>query len=378
LPHVRMFLNRIKIISRLGRKTNKKFKVGIIGVGAIAQQNHIPVWRKLGVEIIGIDKNIDLLKKVKKKYGIAKTYTSIEEALVDESIDIIDNCTPVQLHSSLTLIALEKGCHTLVEKPMATNYNDAQKIVKLAESKGLIVGVIHNTLFNPVYLKVKRLLSSLVNDKGAEIIRADIEYIKRSDDQWIVDRNHWSHQLNLGMITEILAHPLYILDDILDGRDSSLEVLTAVGRKLYVSKKYPYVKYDELFAFLENKTGKKIGTITVTLNSNREDVILRVYTTLGIIYSSLWRGVVVFKGKMIYGSKSFAVDNIKESIGILKSTLNSALLKFRGKMVPGHYFLIQDFYDAVVYNKKPLVSQEDGLRIAKLIEEITNAVISVK
>jgi predicted dehydrogenase len=140
-------------------KMSKK-KVGIVGVGAIAQQNHIPVWRKLGVEIVGIDKNIDLLEKVKKKYSITKVYTSIEEALVNESIDIIDICTPVQSHSTLTLTALEKGCHTLVEKPMATNYNDAQKIVKLAESKDLTVGVIHNTLFNPIYLRVKRLLSS--------------------------------------------------------------------------------------------------------------------------------------------------------------------------------------------------------------------------
>jgi predicted dehydrogenase len=354
----------------------EKLKVGIIGVGAIAQQNHIPVWKKLGVEIIGIDKNIDLLEKVKEKYGIAKMYTSIEEALVNENIDIIDNCTPVQLHSSLTLIALEKGCHTLVEKPMATNYNDAQKIVKLAESKGLMVGVIHNTLFNPIYLKVKKLLSNLVNNKGAEMIRADVEYVKQSDDPWIVDKNHWSHRLDLGMITEILAHPLYILDDILGGRDGSLEVLTAVGRKLHVSKKYPYVKYDELFAFLENKTDKKIGTITVTLNSNREDVILRVYTTLGIIYSSLWRGVIVLKGRMMYGAKNFIVDNIEESIGILKCTLDGMLLKFRGKMVPGHYFLIPDFYDAVIHNRKPLVSGEDGLRIAKLMEEITNTVLN--
>jgi predicted dehydrogenase len=333
---------------------NKKLKVGIVGVGANAQQNHIPVWRKLGVEIIGIDKNIDLLEKVKEKYGIAKAYTSIEEALVDESIDIIDNCAPVQLHSILTLISLEKGCHTLVEKPMATNYNDAQKIVKLAESKGLIVGVIHNSLFNPIYLKVKRLLSNLVNNKGAEMIRADVEYVKRSDNPWIVDKNHWSHQLDLGIITEILAHPLYILDDILGGRDGSLEVLTAVGRKLHVSKKYPYVKYDELFAFLENKTDKKIGTITVTLNSNREDVILRVYTTFGVIYSSLWRGTIVLKGRMVYGAKNFIVDNIEESIGILKCTLDSMLLKFRGKMVPGHYFLISDFYDAVIHNRKTI------------------------
>jgi predicted dehydrogenase len=44
---------------------NKKLKVGIVGVRVNAQQNHIPIWKKLGVEMIGIDKNINLLEKVK-------------------------------------------------------------------------------------------------------------------------------------------------------------------------------------------------------------------------------------------------------------------------------------------------------------------------
>jgi len=349
-----------------------KLKVGIIGCGGIALQNHIPVWKKLKVDIIAIDSNISALQKIKKKCDITKTYSSLQEALENEKLDIIDNCTPVQLHATLSLVALKNGIHTLVEKPMATNYKDAQEMVKLAESKGLTLGVIHNTLFNPFYLEIKRLLAHL-NDKGAEITKVDIEYIKRQDDPWIIDKKHWSHQLELGMITEILAHPLYIIDDILNGKSYDLKVLMAVAGRFFVSTKYPYVKYDELQAVLQNKL-KKIANITVTLNSVREDVILRIYTTRGLIESSLWRGIIKLKGRMIYDIKSFAIDSIQESIQILKHTLKNVILKIRGKLIPGHHFLIPNFYDAVIHKRKPKVSGDDGLRIVKLMEEITNMV----
>jgi len=346
-----------------------KIKVGILGLGTIAQKNHIPVWKKIGVGIIGIDKNVELCKYVEQKYGILKTYTSLENALNDENIDIIDNCTPVQLHFTLSLSALERGVHTLVEKPMATRYCDAQKMVKVANENKVKLGVIHNTLFNPFYLATKGILSNLKNkDKEFEITRVNIEYIKRKDDPWILDKNHWSHQLELGMITEILAHPLYILDDLLD---KQLQVKMAVGKKLYTSLRYPYIKYDEFFALLEDKSKGSVGTITITLNSIREDVLLTVYTTDGIIYASLWRGIIYVKGKMRENIKEFMKDNLSEAISFLKSNFNIISIKLKGKARSGHSYIIPDFYEAVVNNRQPQISGEDGLRIVKLMDDIT-------
>ena len=55
------------------------------------------------------------------KYDVAKRYTSAEEMLRSEKLDIVSIATPNKFHKPLTLAAFEAGCHVLCEKPMAMN-----------------------------------------------------------------------------------------------------------------------------------------------------------------------------------------------------------------------------------------------------------------
>lgn len=342
-------------------------KVGIVGCGGIAQQNHIPIWKKLGIKLVGIDRNDKLLYSLKAKYGLDTVYVSLEEALEkEEDLTILDICTPVQSHVPLSLLGLEKGVNVLVEKPMATNYNDALTMVKLAENKKLKLGVIHNSLFNPFYMKIKQILHKMDGD----IVRVDIKYVKRHDDPWVLDEQHWSHSLELGIFTEILAHPLYFLRDLL-GDD--LKVSFASLEKIYSYGKNPWLNGDELLAILKNSKNS-IGTVTISLNSNRTDVLLTIYTSKGILECSLWRGLIFIQGSMHYGPMQSIKDNIKLMYHIVSSMGRAFHLGITNKLVSGQHYLIPDFYNAVLMDRKPLVSGIDGLQVAKLIESITKEI----
>ena len=68
------------------------------------------------------------------------------------------------------LAALERGCHVLVEKPIAEDEEDARRIGQLAEPKGLVASVNHSLLYDP---QVKRALERCAPELG-EVVGVDI------------------------------------------------------------------------------------------------------------------------------------------------------------------------------------------------------------
>ncbi len=131
----------------------KKFRIGIIGCGFVAHGAgtanlvHMPSWVKMKdeVELVAF---CDLIKEKAEKsaaeFGVpeAKVYTNYKDLLKDESIDIVDVCTPNKSHSEITVAALEADKHVYCEKPMAKKHVDAVKMVEAAKrtKKKLTIG----------------------------------------------------------------------------------------------------------------------------------------------------------------------------------------------------------------------------------------------
>ncbi len=119
---------------------DKKFRIGIIGCGGIANGKHMPNLAKLdNVEMVAF---CDLVEeravKAAEEYGTpdAKVYTDYKELLKDKSIDICHVCTPNRSHSFITVDALEAGKHVMCEKPMAINSAEAKKMLDAAKRTG--------------------------------------------------------------------------------------------------------------------------------------------------------------------------------------------------------------------------------------------------
>lgn len=123
---------------------SKEFRVGFIGSGGIANAHANGLKKVDGVKLwAAADISDKALTKFKEAHGIERVYGDYKKMLKQETeIEGICVCTPNGLHAENTIAALEAGKHVIVEKPMAMNAREAQKMVDAAKRTGkqLVIG----------------------------------------------------------------------------------------------------------------------------------------------------------------------------------------------------------------------------------------------
>ncbi len=127
---------------------SKKLRCGVVGVGYLGQ-HHARIYSELeNVELVGIyESNPDRAKEIAGLYN-CKVFDSIEALGAEcQAVSVV---VPTDKHTEVALPLLAQGCDLLIEKPICTSLEDAQKIVAVAKEKNLIVQVGHIEHFNPV------------------------------------------------------------------------------------------------------------------------------------------------------------------------------------------------------------------------------------
>lgn len=121
-------------------------RVGVIGVGYLGRF-HARIYADMpDVELVGVaDIDAQAAQTTAKTHGCA-AYTNANE-LVDK-VDAVSIVVPTVAHLSVARPFLERGIHTLLEKPIAPTYEEALKIVELAERDGVILQIGHLERFN--------------------------------------------------------------------------------------------------------------------------------------------------------------------------------------------------------------------------------------
>ncbi|MBO9610671.1 MAG: Gfo/Idh/MocA family oxidoreductase [Paenibacillaceae bacterium] len=122
----------------------RKVKAGIIGCGNISSV-YLDKGKSFDSFEVTACADLDLARAQARaeEYGIRAC--SVEQLLADPDIEIIMNLTIPLAHAAVCLQALEAGKHVYVEKPLAATREEGQKILSLAESKGLRVGSAPDT-----------------------------------------------------------------------------------------------------------------------------------------------------------------------------------------------------------------------------------------
>ena len=114
--------------------SNKILRLGIIGCGGIANGKHMPAEkRNPRAEMVAFCDIIpERAQKAKEEYGTedSAVYTDYKELLKDETIDAVLVLTHNKEHCRITVDALNAGKHVLCEKPMATTYEEAVKMIE--------------------------------------------------------------------------------------------------------------------------------------------------------------------------------------------------------------------------------------------------------
>lgn len=139
-----------------------KIKVGLIGFSIGGHVFHAPF----------IDGNPDLelykvtARKPEQQLLLAERYPeaigvlSAEEIIADPEVDLVVVATSNDMHFSLAKSALEAGKHVVVEKPFTNTTVEAEELIALAKSKGLLLSVHHNARFHSDFKTVKKIVSS--------------------------------------------------------------------------------------------------------------------------------------------------------------------------------------------------------------------------
>lgn len=135
----------------------KKFKVGVIGAGGIAQAVHIPGWKRIpDAEIVAIaDIDRSRAESVAQEHGIAHVFTDFRD-LVKLDLDAVDICIPNRAHTAATLAALNAGKHVLCEKPLAVTTAEVRKMGELADRKKLILMTAQHCRFGSPAQAIRR------------------------------------------------------------------------------------------------------------------------------------------------------------------------------------------------------------------------------
>ena len=135
-------------------------KVIVVGPGAFGIKHLNGIKNIDGVKVVAlVGRTLDKTQKVADEYGIAHTFTSLEEALKIEA-DAVILCTPTQQHAEQSILCMQAGKHVQVEIPLADSWADSQAVVKTQQETGLTCMVGHTRRFNPSHQWVNQKITA--------------------------------------------------------------------------------------------------------------------------------------------------------------------------------------------------------------------------
>ena len=140
---------------------NQDLRIGLIGSGGIGR-HYINMFKKAGkaAVVAASDVSTGALAEVEKMDHTIVRFTDYRKMLKEQKLDAVAVCTPNKLHLQPTLDALKAGLPVIVEKPMAMNAADAQKMCNAAKKAGKLLMIGFQWRFHPMAQLVRRSLDS--------------------------------------------------------------------------------------------------------------------------------------------------------------------------------------------------------------------------
>jgi 2-hydroxy-4-carboxymuconate semialdehyde hemiacetal dehydrogenase len=139
----------------------KTIKVALAGAGAFGIKHIEGIKNIDGVEVVSlISRDLEKTKEVAAKYGIAHTTTNLADSLALKEVDAVILCTPTQMHAAQAMACMQAGKHVQVEIPLADSWADAQAVVDMQKTTGLVAMCGHTRRFNPSHQYVQKQIAA--------------------------------------------------------------------------------------------------------------------------------------------------------------------------------------------------------------------------
>lgn len=205
--------------------TDKKIRVGILGAGSILEA-HASGFAKIRDKcaVVAVakahpEKAEDIHKFFSGDIRIEKDYRKI---LAMEDIDAVDIILPHDMHTPATIEAAKAGKHVLVEKVMARNIYECDRMIESCEKAGVTLTVCHDRRYDPNWMAFKRVLDAN--------LLGEIYFWKLEHNQYIdFPKDHWARNYDCiggGAIMSCLTHQI----DGLRWFGGEIDSVTSMGK----------------------------------------------------------------------------------------------------------------------------------------------------
>lgn len=174
------------------------------------------------VEPILVGRNEARLEAMAARHGVAEWTTEVEKTLEDDSVDIYFDAQVTSRRVAAIQAALDAGKAVYTEKPTAETLEEAVALAALADRLGATVGVVHDKLFLPGLVKLRRLVDEGFFGRVLSL-RGEFGYWVFEGDHQPAQRPSWNYRAEDGggMTVDMFCHWNYVLEGIL-GRVNSV------------------------------------------------------------------------------------------------------------------------------------------------------------
>lgn len=327
-------------------------KYALIGCGRIAT-NHIKAVVNNHLELVAVcDVAESQMENLLAKHGLEKDesikrYTDYRQMIAENQIELVGIATESGAHARIALDCIEHGISVIIEKPIAMNIDDAQKIIDAAEAHHVKVSACHQNRFNVAIQKTRKALEA---GRLGKLSHGSI-HVRWNRDKGYYDQAPWrgTWAQDGGALMNQCIHGIDLLRWMMG--DEVVEVYGATRQQFH-----HYLQAEDIgMAVLKFKNGA-IGTIEGTTNvfpKNLEETLYLFGET----------GTVKIGGTSTNNIDVW--DFADEEPGDADNKgLKEATSNVYGN---GHTSLYADMIDAIVNDRKPYVDGVAGKNALEIV-----------
>lgn len=134
-------------------------RVGVVGVGRMGQRHCRVLANMRKTQLAGVfDQSLEIGTRIAKQFETIY-YPDMDQLL--DTVDAVVLASPTPTHFEQAMKCLDRGVHILIEKPITETLEQAEKLVKFAENKKLIILIGHIERFNPAYMELKNVMEEM-------------------------------------------------------------------------------------------------------------------------------------------------------------------------------------------------------------------------
>ena len=187
----------------------------------------LPDGSRVQVEPILVGRNEAKVRQIAEQHGVEHWTTDVDTVIADPSVDIYFDAQVTSRRAAALTAAMRAGKHIFTEKPTAETLDEAVELARLARDAGITAGVVHDKLYLPGLVKLRRLVDqgffgrilSLRGEFGYWVFEGDVQPAQRPS--WNYRREDGG-----GITVDMFCHWSYVLEGIL-GAVRSVNATTA-------------------------------------------------------------------------------------------------------------------------------------------------------